>query len=246
MAKSSSKGRKSRKTEKSDIPKDMVPVYIMGKLYYVPFASTIMGALEYAGYQIKRGAGCREGFCGACATVYRTPESYKVQYGLACQTVVEPNMYLAQIPFFPAIKKTYNIDELSPTDETLSAIYPEINRCVACNTCTKACPQELEVMDYIQAAIRGEIEKVAHLSFDCIMCGLCAARCPAEIVHYNVGILARRLYGKYLVHLGEHLPARLKEIEAGKFDKDMKEIMSLARKDLEKRYYERDLDFDIT
>ncbi|MCJ7565025.1 MAG: 2Fe-2S iron-sulfur cluster binding domain-containing protein, partial [Candidatus Aminicenantes bacterium] len=48
----------------------MVTVYIMGKAHRVPADATIMGAIEYAGYQIKRGAGCREGFCGACATVY--------------------------------------------------------------------------------------------------------------------------------------------------------------------------------
>jgi len=225
---------------------DMVPIFIMGKLYYVPPGSTIMGALEYSGYQIIRGAGCREGFCGACATVYRTPDSYKIQFGLACQTVVQPNMYLAQIPFFPAVKKVYDIEKLEPNDEVLSSIYPEINRCVGCNTCTKSCPQELDVMDYIQAALRGEIEKVAHLSFDCIMCGLCAARCPAEIVHYNVGILARRLYGKYLSPRGDFLDIRLKEIADGKFDKDMREIKSLSREELEKRYYERELNFKIT
>ena len=171
--------------------------------------------------------------------------AHPIQYGLACQTVVMPDMYLAQIPFFPAVKKTYDIDELEPNDEVLSNIYPEINRCVGCNTCTKSCPQELDVMDYIQAALRGEIEKVAHLSFDCIMCGLCAARCPAEIVHYNVGILARRLYGKYLVKKGEYLPKRLSELKDGKFDKPMKEIMGLSREELIKRYYDREINFKI-
>ena len=53
-------------------------------------------------------------------------------------------------------------------------------------------------MDYIQAAIRGDIETVMDLSFDCVACGLCALRCPAEIVQHKVGILAKRLYGRYL------------------------------------------------
>ena len=101
-------------------------------------------------------------------------------------------------------------------------------------------------MDYIQAAIRGEIETVAHLSFDCIMCGLCAARCPADIVHYNVGILARRLYGKYISPRGDLLPKRLEEIASGKFDDEMKELKGLSREELEKRYYERELNFKIT
>jgi len=205
-----------------------------------------MGALEYAGYQLKRGCGCREGFCGACATVYRVPGSYKVQYGLACQSVVEPDMYIAQLPFFPAVKKTYDIEKLKPENDTLITIYPEIGRCVACNTCTKSCPQDLEVMDYIQAALRGDIEKVAHLSFDCIMCGLCAARCPAEIVHYNVGILARRLYGKYLNPKSKHLEDRLEDIEKGKFDAELEELKNMSREELEKTYVARDLDFKIT
>ena len=45
---------------------NLITVFIMGQAYKVPAEATIMGALEYAGYQIKRGAGCREGFCGAC------------------------------------------------------------------------------------------------------------------------------------------------------------------------------------
>lgn len=49
----------------------MVTVYILGERFSVPEGSTIMTALEYSGFQLKRGVGCREGFCGACATVYR-------------------------------------------------------------------------------------------------------------------------------------------------------------------------------
>ena len=74
----------------------------MGKKYEVPDTLTIMKALEYAGYQYIRGCGCRGGVCGACATVYRKAGDYKIYTGLACQTVVEPEMYLAQIPFYPA------------------------------------------------------------------------------------------------------------------------------------------------
>ena len=46
----------------------MVNVYLQGKKYEVPASLTIMGAMEYAGYQLVRGCGCRCGFCGACAT----------------------------------------------------------------------------------------------------------------------------------------------------------------------------------
>jgi len=232
-----------KKEEKTQPQKaKMISLYIMGKRYEVPEGSTIMGALEYAGYQLKRGCGCREGFCGACATVYRTTDDYKIKTGLACQTVVEPNMYLAQIPFFPANKALYDLNELEPSIFTFQEVYPETFRCVSCNTCTKACPQDLEVMDYIQALIRGDIPQAADLSFDCIMCGLCAARCPAEIVPYNVAVLARRLYGKYLSKKGEYLESRLKEIKEHKYDKEIEEFMHMDRESLNQKYYARDIE----
>ncbi|RKZ34483.1 4Fe-4S ferredoxin, partial [bacterium] len=186
----------------------MIPIYIMGKRYIVPKTLTIMKAIEYAGYQIKRGAGCRGGFCGACGTVYRTPDSYKLKIGLACQTVVEPEMYVTELPFYPFVKKTYNIEEMEPTAEAVMALYPEVARCVACNTCTKVCPQDLEVMDIIQETIHGNLPKAADLSFDCVMCGLCISRCPAEIAHPLVAILVRRLYNRYMVPNSEELKNR--------------------------------------
>jgi succinate dehydrogenase/fumarate reductase-like Fe-S protein len=84
-----------QKKEKAKKEK-MVTVLIMGKAYKVPAEATIMGAIEYAGYQIKRGAGCREGFCGACATAYRLPNDYKIYTGLACTTLVQDGMWLSQ------------------------------------------------------------------------------------------------------------------------------------------------------
>ena len=225
-----------------DVSKELATVYIMGKAYKVPADATIMGAIEYAGYQIKRGAGCREGFCGACATVYRMPNDYRIYTGLACTTLVQDGMFLAQLPFVPADKPTYDINSITPDVTTFQRIYPEIFRCVACNTCTKACPQDLQVMDYIQAAIRGDIKQVMDLAYDCLSCGLCAIRCPAEIVQFNVGILARRLYGKYLALRSPELEARFKEIEKGIYNKEYKELMSMSFEKLKKKYYERDIE----
>jgi hypothetical protein len=59
----------------------MVDIYVMGKQYRVPEALTILEAMEYAGYQLKRGCGCRAGFCGACATVYRIAGDYELKVG---------------------------------------------------------------------------------------------------------------------------------------------------------------------
>jgi formate hydrogenlyase subunit 6/NADH:ubiquinone oxidoreductase subunit I len=201
-----------------------------------------MGAMEYAGYQIKRGAGCREGFCGACATVYRLPGDYKIYTGLACTTMVEKDMWLSQLPAIPAHKSIYDINKIEPNVATIQKLYPEVFRCVACNSCTKACPQDLEVMDYIQAAKRGDIEAVMDLSFDCLCCGLCAIRCPAEIVQFNVGILAKRLYGKYLAPKSKELNIRIKEIKKNIYDKEYNDLMTANKEDLEKQYYARDME----
>jgi formate hydrogenlyase subunit 6/NADH:ubiquinone oxidoreductase subunit I len=230
------------KKKKKSTGKKMITVFIMGKAHKVPSDATIMGAIEYAGYQIKRGAGCREGFCGACATVYRLPGDYKIYASLACTTIVEEGMWLSQLPSFPAEKAIYNIKKLKPNVEAFQKLYPEIFRCVACNTCTKACPQDLEVMDYIQAAMRGDIEIVMDLSFDCLCCGLCALRCPAEIVQYNVGLLAKRLYGRYLSKKSSQLKKRLGEVKNRKYDKEYKEMMKMPKDKLKKKYYERDLE----
>jgi ferredoxin len=223
---------------------ELIPIYIMGKRYEVPLGLTIMKAMEYAGYKLVRGAGCRAGFCGACATVYRTAGDYKLKVALACQTVAEPEMYVAQIPFFPAERAPYRLDELEPTFGTLVQVYPELMRCLSCGTCTKSCPQDIDVKDYMAEAMRGNIAAVADKSFDCIMCGLCAARCPAEEVQYNIAILCRRLYGKYLAPKARHLSQRVAEIESGLFDETLKEMKSLSEADLRQRYNERDIEPD--
>ncbi len=219
---------------------DLVPIFIMGKRYDVPSSLTIQKALEYAGYQLVRGCGCRGGICGACGTVYRFPGSYKIEIGLACQTLVQPNMYLTQIPFFPATKSSYDLETIKPSIETLVKTYPELLRCLQCNTCTKSCPMDIEVMDYMAAAMRGDIERLAELSFDCVMCGLCTSRCPAEICQYNIAILGRRLYGKYIALKSEHLAAMVKEIEKGRYDSMLKELMGTDLETLKEIYTSRE------
>ena len=219
----------------------MINVFIMGEANEVPVGSTIIMAFEYAGYQLKKGIGCREGFCGACATIYREKGDYKLKGGLACQTVVTEGMSISQIPFVPAEKPIYNMDEITPDINTIKELFPTVFRCVSCNTCTKACPQDIQVMDYIQALKKGNIAEAADLSFDCIRCGLCALRCPAEIVQYNAATLAQRLYGKYLAKKSPELIKRIKEIEDGKYDKGIKELKEMNKKDLTKKYYSREI-----
>ena len=223
----------------------IIPVYIMGKKYEVPETLTIMKAMEYAGFQFLRGCGCRGGICGACPTVYRKEGEYKLHFGLACQTVVEPNMYLTQIPFYPANRADYDIESIEPTAESIFALYPELFRCVACNNCTKACPMEVEVMDYISALKQGDIARAAQISFDCIQCGLCASRCMGELPQHHIAQLARRIYGRYIQPHAEHLEKRVQEIRSGKYDEMLKNLTRMSKEELQRLYMEREREPDL-
>ena len=97
----------------------MVNVYLFGKKYAVPANLTIMGAMEYAGYPLVRGCGCRNGFCGACATIYRIKGQTELKVCLACQTKVEENMYIATLPFFPLVKQVYDMEKIGPTEQIM-------------------------------------------------------------------------------------------------------------------------------
>ncbi len=219
-----------------------VNVYFFGKKYEVPDHLTIMTAMEYAGYQLTRGCGCRNGFCGACATIYRIKGQRDLKMALACQTKVEDNMYVATLPFFPLVKEVYDINRIEPTQAVMMQLYPEIYACVGCNACTKACTQGLNVMQYIAYAQRGDFKACADASFDCVMCGVCSARCPAGISHPQVAELARRINGKYLTPDAEHLIARVKEIAEGSFDDAMKEIMGKSDAEIRELYNTREIE----
>jgi len=219
----------------------MVTMVVMGEAFEVPEGSTIMTALEYSGFQLTTGVGCREGYCGACGTLYRERGDYKLKGGLACQTVVTDGMHLAQIPFVPGEKPVYDLTGLEPTVAAFEQVYPEVFRCLACNTCSKICPQDIQVMDYVQAIIRGDIASAADISFDCLRCGLCALRCPAEVVQYNAGTLARRLYGRYLAKPAASLDRMVGRIEAGECDHELDELKKMEHDALKKKYYAREI-----
>jgi len=222
-----------------DGDRSKVTVYVFGKQYRVPENLTILTAMEHLGYRLLRGCGCRGGFCGACATVYRIQGDFRLRTGLACQTPVKDGMVFSMLPFHPATKATYKIKGLRPDLQSLTRYYPELMRCLQCNSCSRACPQELPVIDIMAAAMRGDISTAADSSFDCIMCGLCATRCPAEIVQYNVAILARRLYGTHLASKAKHLQDRLREMESGRYDEELAQLVEMDTQELTKLYNSR-------
>ena len=221
---------------------EKVKVYFFGKQYEVPASLTIMIGMEYAGYQLVRGCGCRNGFCGACATIYRIKGQQELKTCLACQTKVEEGMYVATLPFFPLVKQVYDIEKVKPTEQIMMQLYPEIYACIGCNACTKSCTQGLNVMQYIAYAQRGEYEKCAEESFDCVMCGVCSARCPAGISHPQVAELARRLYGKYIAPKCEHLEKRVEEINNGEWVKIIEDVMNKPVSELKELYNNREIE----
>ena len=97
-------------------------------------------------------------------------------------------------------------------------------------------------MQYISAALRGDIEEVARLSFECILCRLCVTRCPADEVHPNVAILARRIYGAKMQPRAPHVVRRVNEIKDGKFDAELDAYDKKGKDELVELYKAREIE----
>lgn len=219
-----------------------VNVFFFGEKYEVPENLTIMTAMEYVGYQLVRGCGCRNGFCGACATVYRIKGERELHVCLACQTKVVDNMCVASLPSFPLEKRIYNINEIPVNETVMMQLYPEIYECIGCNACTKMCPQGIDVKKYISYAKNGDFERCAEESFECVMCGACSSKCPAGISHPQVAMLARRINGKYLAPVCGHLEDRVNEIADGGFNELIEAIMQKPISEMKELYKNRDIE----
>lgn len=151
-------------------------------------------------------------------------------------------MYIASLPYYPTDKRIYEMEEIRPEQRVMMDLYPEIYSCIGCNACTKGCPQDLNVMQYIAYAQRGDFEACAEESFDCIGCGICASRCPAGISHPMVGELARRLNGKYVAPKCGHLQDRVDEIHEGKFDDLIAQVMQKPIEEMQELYNNREIE----
>ena len=173
---------------------------------------------------------------------YRIKGDRELKTCLACQTKVEDNMYVATLPFFPLVKQVYDIEKIKPSVQIMMQLYPEIYACVGCNACTKSCTQNLNVMQYIAYAQRGEFDKCAEESFDCVMCGICSSRCPAGISHPQVAMLARRLNGKYLAPKTKHLEKRVQEIQDGAYTELIEALMEKPIEELKELYNNREIE----
>jgi heterodisulfide reductase subunit C len=95
---------------------------------------------------------------------------------------------------------------------------------------------DLEVMNYVSAALRNDLEQAVELSMECVMCGMCAARCPAELAPFNIALLIRRIYGKHILRRPRSLDQRLDDIQAGGFHRDLLELKASSKAELEEKF----------
>ena len=212
----------------------MVTVEIYGKKYEVPEGITVIKALWYAGQEVIRGIGCLGGFCGACATYYRTKDDPKVRTCLACQTAVQDGMSFSMMPSFPARKAIYTMAELKDPKQDLFALYPEAPLCRNCNACTEACPQKIDVREGVWKAVFGDFKSVSEMFMDCVMCGLCTPVCIADIAPNLVALYASRVQGAHSTEKPERLDHRIKEIADGKYKDEWARVMKMNEQELAK------------
>lgn len=213
----------------------MATIVYLGKAYEVSESLTVMKALEQAGYQFVRGCGCRGGVCGACAFVYRMPGDPRLHGGLACQTTVQDGMHIATLPYFPVMRRPFDLEQLSLQGHTVFSLYPEVLRCLACGECTRICPKQIDVRDLVARIKRGEIAEAAFESMECIMCNLCASRCPVAIPQPEVFLLARRLQARHGVAPAPDVADRVAEVEAGLYEPELSELARLEPDELRAR-----------
>jgi hypothetical protein len=57
-----------------------------------------------------------------------------------------------------------------------------------------------------------------------------------------VGLLARRLYGKYIAAPWLHLEKRVNEIEAGVYENAIEDLMNLSDDDIKQLYNTREIE----
>lgn len=217
----------------SEIQAQMVTVEIEGKPFQVPAGVTLMKAMWYAGKEVLRGAGCLGGFCGACATYYRTKDDPKVKTCLACSMAVEDGMSFSFMPAFPARKATYDLSELKDPKQDLFELYPEAPLCRNCNACTEACPQNIDVREGVWKAVFGDFKAVSDMFMDCVMCGMCTPVCIADIAPNLVAVYASRAQGVHFTEKPEGLAKRIKKISDGDYQEDWDRILKLSDAELQ-------------
>ena len=175
-----------------------IEIKISGKPISAYPGETIVHALWAAGMAESVQTGCAGGVCGACTVTLRYADGRPGGTELACMKPVEEGMEIFPCPVEPdkAVEPVANAASL-----TLQSVFPTVNRCTKCGSCTTACPMSIPVMDSVMRMQEGSFDKVAEDFTTCIHCGLCRFVCEDKVKPHSMGLWIRRSLGKSQVEL---------------------------------------------
>ena len=170
-----------------------IEIKILGKPISAKAGETIIHALWAAGKGDLVKTGCAGGVCGACTVTVRYADGKPGGTELACMKPVEEGMEIFPCPveLDKAVEPVLNPDAL-----TLQSVFPTVNRCTKCGSCTTACPMSIPVMDSVIRMQQGSFDEVAEDFTLCIHCGLCRFVCEDKVKPHNMGLWIRRSLGK--------------------------------------------------
>ncbi|MGN7611251.1 4Fe-4S dicluster domain-containing protein [Magnetococcales bacterium HHB-1] len=226
---------------------EKIVIYYDEERFEVSAGRTVLAALEEVGYRFIRGIGCRGGVCGACAALFRIRGGdAELHAMLLCQEMVQEGMEILPLPAFPQRKVNYRLEKSAREDAAYRVIntYPEVTRCIMCGECSRLCPVQIQVMEYVGMIKRGDLRAAAKESFTCVQCQLCALRCPAQISQPNAALMARRFYGRFLVSEAEHLTSMLEKMKQPQMDAGMRQLRHLSKDELRVLYQRREREPD--
>jgi acetyl-CoA decarbonylase/synthase complex subunit alpha len=109
-------------------------------------------------------------------------------------------------------KKSYkplNLDEITELAQT----------CRNCMECVRACPNNLPIMDAVQAASNGDIGPLGEIYPLCVGCGRCESACPMGfplISFFNKGAENRIMSEKFPIRVGRGAVSDVEIREVGK------------------------------
>jgi len=201
----------------------MIPIYVMGKKFDVPEDLTILKALEFSGFKDYPGCGCRGGFVARVPRLYRKKGDYRVLTGLACQTVIEPEINLVQLPFISARKALYAVRDIDTDSLDISEDLPRTDALHGVQYMHEVLPGEyLRHGLHIRRNTRrpgGSCRAVDRMCHVRTVCGSMSGR--------DNPIQYRPVYSPYLrdnLPKSPQLEQRLKDIENGVYKKEIEQL----------------------
>ena len=208
----------------------IIEIKIAGKSIRARVGETVIHALWSAGMAESIKVGCAGGVCGACTITVRSPGGKMKGTDLACMCPVEEGMEVFPCPVDSVLTVA---PEINPTAEKLRRVYPTLDRCTKCGSCTTACPMSIPVMDSVLRMKSGQLDKVVDDFTTCIHCGLCRFVCEDGVQPHTMGMWVRRSMGTSLEQVeNKNLKSKSEQIESEwkyLLDGDLTERMDHAR-----------------